>query len=357
MTNGLRRALAALALCLAAAAAAAAGDEAGVRAALQRCVDAWNRHEPPAFGACLTEDVWYSEADDSAYKRFQGRAKALDLLDYNIRNSDLQWEVAWIRTLADGTAAVKLKQRVGMLPLKDGQYAMSFDSEPSLARLRRENGVWKLHFFTSHKGWALALIQALDAPPPMAAAAAAPAPAPAALPGAAPPAYTMSFGPWASSCHYCHGLPALSDESTRTRILTEGAQAADGAALRRQMALPRSGGIMDKVLADPALTDDRLESIRRWLVTLRDGRAEWQADRVVIHNPRSDRDPPVRFAVLKAQGWRLPADAGCRVGRPLPGGARCEIRLPAGARGSLEFRFAASPGLQPQPVRVEAPQR
>ncbi|MBI3156450.1 MAG: hypothetical protein HYZ20_13715 [Burkholderiales bacterium] len=360
-----RRLLAAAAIGLAAAVApAAAVDEAAVREALQRCVAGWNDHEPRAFGDCLTADVWFSEADDSFYKRFVGRDKVLGMFDYNIRNSDLHWEVVRIKPLADGSVAVQLKQRVGILPLKDGKYAMSFDRDPSLARLRREGKVWKVYFFTSHRGWARALIDELDAPPkattPPEAAAVRPAPPTAAAPaGAEPAAYTTPFGDRAQGCIYCHGRPpALSDDPKRGRIVAAGAAAADGAALRRAMTQPRVGGMMDNALADPSLTDEALEEIRRWLVTLRDGRAEVRSDRILIHNPRSDRDPPARIVQLRAEGdWRLPSDAGCRVGTALAGGSSCEIRMTGSAGGALVYRFADSPGLQPQPVRVIGPPR
>lgn len=363
MTGGsLRRLLAAAVIGLAAVATpAAADDEAAVRQALQRCVAGWNSHEPKVFGDCLTDDVWFSEADDSFYKRFVGRDKVLGMFDYNIRNSDLQWEIVRIKPLADGSVAVQLKQQVGILPLKNGKYAMAFDSDPSLARLRREGSAWKVHFFTSDSKWARALIAEMDAPPKAAAAAAPPriaaATRAAPVPGAEPPEYSMMFGDGSQSCFACHGQrPALSDDEKRGRIIASGAAAADAGALRRAMAQPGLGGIMDRVLADPALTDERLETIRRWLVTLRDGRAELRSDRIVIHNPRSDRDPPARIAQLRAEGgWRLPRDAGCRIGTQLAGGTRCEIRAAGGERGALVFRFADSPGLQPQPVRVGRP--
>ena len=354
-------ALAAAAAAVAAAAPAAVDDEAGVRQALQRCVDGWNTHDPQAFGDCLTDDVWFSEADDSFYKRFRGRDKVLGMFDYSIRNSDLQWEVVRMKWHGDGSVAVQLKQRAGILPLKDGKYAMSFDSDPSLARLRREGGLWKLYFFTSDSKWARALITEMDSPPKPAASAVPPtvagATGTAPVPGAEPPEYSMMFGDGSQSCFACHGQrPALSDDEKRGRIIASGAAAADAGALRRAMTQPRLGGMMDRVLADPALTDERLEAIRRWLVTLRDGWAELKSDRIVIHNLRSDRDPPARIAQLRTEGgWRLPRDAGCRVGTRLAGGASCEIRLTGGERGALVFRLADSPGLQPQPVRVDRP--
>lgn len=361
--NSLRRLLAAAVIGLAAAAPPAAAADDAVRAALQRCVAGWNSHEPKVFGDCLSADVWFSEADDSFYKRFVGRDKVLGMFDYNIRNSDLHWEVVRIKPLADGSVAVQLKQRVGILPLKDGQYAMSFDSDPSLARLRREGGSWKVYFFTSAPRWARALLQELDTPKAAAVptvAAPATEPKAAALPpGDEPAAYTTPFGDRAQGCIYCHGRPpALSEDPKRGRIIAAGAAAADGAALRRAMAQPRIGGMMDNVLADPALTDAALEAIRLWLLALRDGRARVTADRVVIHNPRSERDPPARLELLRTEGgWQLPADTGCLVGTELAGGASCEIRLAGSKHGALVFRFADSAGLQPQLVRVEWPPR
>jgi len=352
--------VAAVALSAVAASAQTPADDAAVRAALISCVEAWNRHDPKAFGdACLTEDIWFSETDDSFYKRFQGREKVLGMFGYNIENSDLQWQVVSLKALPDGTVAVELKQRLGMLPRTKDGYTQAFDSDPSLARLRREGGTWKVFFFTSHSRWARALLQELDKPAGAAAAAAA---APAAKtdarvpPGTEPPAYSMQFGSWLS-CLYCHGRrPSVSEDGHL--IVANGAAAVDAAGLRRAMTTPRAGGIMDRVLADPALTDERLDAIRLWLRAMRDGRAERQSDRIVIQNPRSERDPPARLALLRAEGgWRLPANADCRQGAALKGGTQCEIRVPPGSRGSLVFRFAASPDLQPQEVRLALDER
>lgn len=333
--------------------------EADVRAALARCVEAWNRHDPKTFGdACLTEDVWFSESDDSFYRRDVGRARMLGMFDYNIRNTELQWEVARLMALPDGGVAVRLKQRVGVLPRTPTGYSQAFDSDPSFARLRREGEAWKVYFFTSHAGWARSLLQALDKPAP-ALVAAAPAPTHATSdapvpPGVQPPAYSSQFGERSESCFACHGRqPTVTEDGDRGRIVASGAAADSAAAMRRAMTTPRAGGIMDRVLADQALTDERLDAIRLWLRTLRDGHGARQADRIVIRNPRSERDPPVRLALLRAEGgWRLPSSAGCRKGVALKGGAQCEIRLPPGSRGTLVFRFAKSGGLEPQPVRL-----
>jgi hypothetical protein len=358
------------AACIAAAVAGFAGvraaaqppaDEAGVRAALAACVEAWNRHQPKTFGdVCLTEDVWFGEVDDSFYKRFQGREKVLGTFGYNIESSDLQWDVVRLKSRPDGTVAVELKQRVGILPRKQDGYAQTFDSQPALARLRREGGAWKVFFFTSHAGWARALLQELDKPAATDPSPVATTPAPAVKsdervpPGTEPPAYSAQLGTRGQSCFHCHGQrPTLSEDGDRGRIVASGAAAVDAAALRRAMTTPRAGGQMDNILADPALTDERLDAIRLWMRALRDGRAERAGDRIVIHNPRSRRDPPARLALLRAEGgWRLPSQTGCREGVALEGGTQCEIRLPAGGTGALVFRFAPSEGLHPQEVRL-----
>jgi cytochrome c553 len=353
-----RCAVAAVALAAAAASAQTPADEAAVRAALASCVEAWNRHDPKAFGdVCLTDDIWFSETDDSFYKRFQGREKVLGMFGYNIQSSDLQWEVVRVKPLPDGTAEVQLKQRVGILPLTNGRYAQTFDSDPSFARLRRVGAAWKVFFFTSNAGWARSLMQAQSGPASAAAASATPLAVTKAdarvPPGSQPPAYAIQFGTSSESCFACHGRqPTVSEDGDRGRIVASGAAAGDAAALRRAMTTPRAGGIMDRVLADPALSDERLDAIRLWLRAMRDGRAEQKADRVEIHNLRSERDPPARLALLRAEGWTLPRDAGCRQGAELKGGTQCEIRVPPGSRGSIVFRFAASPALQPQEVRL-----
>lgn len=338
-------------------------DEPGVRAALAACVEAWNRHQPKAFGdACLTEDVWFSETDDSFYKRFQGREKVLGAFGYNIETSDLQWEVVRLKALPDDTVAAELKQRIGILPRTADGYSQSFGSDPSLARLRREGDAWKVYFFTSHSGWARALLRSLDKP---AAPATAAAPAPTARlarvpPGNEPPAYSFAFGQASSSsCLTCHGRPpTVSEDGSRGRIIASAAAATDAADLRRIMAASPAAGGMGVLLGDPALTDDHLDAIRLWMRALRDGRAERMADRIVIHNPRSERDPPARLALLRTEGgWRLPANAGCRQGAALKGGTQCEIRLPPGSRGALVFRFAASKALDPKEVRLTLEER
>jgi hypothetical protein len=257
-----------------------------------------------------------------------------------------------------------------MLPKSGGTYQAEFISEPALARWRRDgDGRWRLFFFTSHKGWATAEIrkdeeapsQAKDAasrPPGNAPLRSAPAVATAGArvaSGTEPPAYSTQFGERSESCFHCHGRrPTVSEDGDRGRIIASGAAANNASALRRAMVTPRAGGIMDRVLADPSLTDDQLDTIRLWLRAMRDGHAERQSDRVLIHNLRSPRDAPARLALVRADGkWQLPSGAGCRQGTTVKGGEHCEIRLPAGNRGTLTFRFAPSDGLQPQDVTLQ----
>jgi hypothetical protein len=345
------------ALGLGSAAAQPSADEAGVRAALARCVEAWNRHDPAAFGdACLTDDVWFSDSDDSFCKRDRGRDRVLARLDHNLRNADLAWEVVQMKPQPDSSVAVQLKQRLGMLPKGSKGYAASFTSDPAFARLRRDGDAWKVFFFTSHQGWARAQWLAVDAKPPAAAAPSVSAPAtdaPAA-PGTQPRAWSIQYGSQATGCFHCHGdRPSVAEDGDRGRIIASGAGAATATALRQAMATPRAGGSMDLVLADPALGDERLDAIRRWLRELRDGHAERQGGRVVIRNLRSPRDPPARLALLRAEGgWRLPSGGGCRPGTTLKGGAQCEVHLPPNPHGALVFRLAASKELQPQEVRL-----
>ena len=179
-----------------------------------------------------------------------------------------------------------------------------------------------------------------------------PATDPAVPTGVEPPAYTLPLGTWVRSCSSCHGRPPTpSQDPGFGKIVDTGAAAADAAALRRAMAQSRSRD-MQPVLADPALTDTRLDAIRLWLRALRDGRAERQGERIVIHNPRAKSEPLAQLALLRAEGWTLPVDAGCQEGATLAGGTQCELRVPPESKGALVFRFGVGEGLQPQSVRL-----
>ena len=254
-------------------------DEAAVRRASQALVDAWNRHDTKAWSAQLAEDVWYTEADDSFYQRFKGRDRAVSLMAYSVENSDLQWEILRVKTLPDGLVSVVVAQRVMNLPKTGEQYKSVFTSDPSLARWRRDaDGRWRLVFFTSHKGWALAEIKKEDEGSyGVVPLAATPAPAASAAPprgttGSEPKEYTMFWGRFSHGCNYCHGRPpGLPSSEVASRIVVAGAAAADGAGLRAAMERKELGGTMEHVLADPRLDDAALEALRRYLVDVRDG--------------------------------------------------------------------------------------
>jgi ribosomal protein S13 len=120
---------------------------------------------------------------------------------------------------------------------------------------------------------------------------------------------------------------------------------------------------MSRQLADPELTDEQLETIRRYLVAVRDGEiaasAELRPDgtqAVTFRSLRHARDPPVRIAELTASaGWRIERASRCRVGLALRGQQACTlvVRRLAGtaADGELRIRLAPTPGLEPE-VRV-----
>lgn len=348
-------------------------DEAAVRSATQALVDAWNRHDVKAWSRQLAEDVWYTEAEDY-YERFKGREKVAGWFAYNVENSDLQWEIVRMRTRPDGVVGVVMVQRVSMLPKTDGKYAMVFASEPSFARWRRDaDGRWRLVFFTSHKGWALAEMRKDDEGRGAAAAASPASPTAAAPPRAAtggePAAYTAFWGRSAQGCNYCHGRPpGLPSSEVASRIVAVGAATADGAALRAAMQRPALGAPMASVLADPALTDAALEAVRRYLVDVRDGalpdRLVFDAAGVTrelhLRNERSSRDAPAKIARLRVSGPFV-VDARrstCRRGGSLAGESTCRLVLRAapgaepGATGEVELQLAATPGLGPRPRRT-----
>ena len=58
--------------------------------------------------------------------------------------------------MSAGTASLVLPH-VGLIPpTTEGKYKREDVSDPSFSRWRFEGGKWRLFFFTSHKGWALA---------------------------------------------------------------------------------------------------------------------------------------------------------------------------------------------------------
>jgi hypothetical protein len=258
--------------------------------------------------------------------------------------------------------------------------AAGFVSDPSYARWRRVGDAWRLTFFTSHRGWALSEIKKDEAPPANVASASAASavglPA-AATAGAAstpaanrvtvassfgdPPAYSRGWGEWLQGCVYCHGRPPMLPHSEpASRIVAVGAAQPDGAALRQAMSRPALGGPMSRPLADPELTDERLETIRRSLVAVRDGELPATLElrpegtqAVTFRNLRHDRDPPVPIAELAlSSGWRIERSSRCRVGLTLRGQQNCTlvVRRLAGTStdGELRIRLAPTPGLEPR---------
>jgi ketosteroid isomerase-like protein len=181
LENTCRTLLAALGLAALLLSGPARADEAAVRSAIQSLVDAWNRHDPKAWSDHLAEDAWYAEVDDSFYQRFKGRHSAITTFSYSVENSDLQWDIVRMTTRPDGVVSVVVAQRVSILPKTNGKYKAVYTSDPSLVRWRRDaDGRWRVVFFTSHKGWALAEskkdeqgLLAVAAPAPAAAASAA----------------------------------------------------------------------------------------------------------------------------------------------------------------------------------------
>ena len=345
-------------------------DEAAVRRASDALVQAWNRHDVEAWSSMLTDDVWYTETADP-WERMKGRDKVVGVFTSNVQTSDLAWQIGRVRTRPDGVIGVTLVQIVSYLPKADGKYKSVFTSDPSYARWRLEpDGRWRLAFFTSHKGAALAAIKqdeesprvASASPPPVPPARSAPSPHPD---GSEPAAYTAFWGRYAQGCNYCHGRPpALPSSDSASRIVAVGAAQPSGAALRVAMQRHGLGGTMDTVLADPALTDDELETVRRYLVDVRDGGTTATVEPVAhgvvryveLRNERSSRDPPARIVELRTGGPFLIDRPGttCRIGKALPGQTTCRVALrtvsgtTAAAAGALLWRFARSPGLEPQ---------
>jgi ketosteroid isomerase-like protein len=351
-------------------------DEAAVRNAIQAVVDAWNRHDPKAWSSHLAEDVWYTDIDDGLYQRYKGREAAVGRFSYGVESSDLQWEIVRMKTRPDGIVSVVLVERVSVLPKTDGKYKSVFTNDPSIARWRRDtDGQWRIVFFTSHKGWALAETKK-DDEGVVAAAATTPAAGPVAsrervsvATEGEPKEYMAFWGRLAHGCNYCHGRPpGLPSSEIASRIVAVGAATADGAGLRAAMQRKELGGAMDWVLADPALDDAALEAVRRYLVAVRDGalREELTFDapgairELQVRNERSSRDAAATIAVLRVSG-PFAVDAArstCRMGGMLEGQSACKLTVradpaaAAGATGAVELQFAPTNGLEPRPRRT-----
>lgn len=129
-------------------------EEQKLRERLRNYVQAWNSHDVNAWSAFLTDDVWFTEAWDY-YGRQKGRDSAVSLFKSNFAASELTQQVVKVRMMPDGTATVVMREVVSHLPKTDGKYKAVFESDPVISRWRKERDVWKMFFYTSHKGWAM----------------------------------------------------------------------------------------------------------------------------------------------------------------------------------------------------------
>ena len=128
--------------------------KATLRDTISQFEKAWNRHDVNAWLALMTDDVWFTQTTDG-YERMKGKKAVKTTFEFDVKSTDLQWEVKRVRMMPDGTASVVLRQ-VGLIPSKtDGKYKREDVSDPSFSGWRLEGGKWRLFFFTSHKGWAL----------------------------------------------------------------------------------------------------------------------------------------------------------------------------------------------------------
>src|SRR5688500_3684482 len=74
--------------------------ETSLRDALRRCVEAWNRHDVPAWSQTLTEDVRYSSGVDP-YRLLQGRPAVAEQIGELVRATDLAWDIVRLRMRSD----------------------------------------------------------------------------------------------------------------------------------------------------------------------------------------------------------------------------------------------------------------
>lgn len=132
----------------------AARTEASLRDAITAYVATWNRHDVQAWSSLLTDDIWYTEADDF-YQRMKGRPAVVSFFGDVVKTTDLKWEVTRLKLMPDGTATVVLRHFALILPKTGDKYASSFESTPSVSRWRIEGDRWRMFYFTSHKGSAL----------------------------------------------------------------------------------------------------------------------------------------------------------------------------------------------------------
>jgi ketosteroid isomerase-like protein len=133
-------------------------NEASLRETIASYVATWNRHDVQAWSAFLTDDIWYTEADDY-YQRMKGRPAVLAFFGDIVKSTDLRWDVKRVKIMPDGTATVALSHFALILPKTGDRYASTFESTPSVSRWRIESDRWRMFYFTSHKGSALVALQ------------------------------------------------------------------------------------------------------------------------------------------------------------------------------------------------------
>jgi len=132
--------------------------ETSLRETIKRYVAAWNSHDVQAWSSFLTDDIWYTEAIDY-YQRMKGREAVLAFFGDVVKTSDLVWDVQQVRMMPDRTASVVVRHVANILPKTGEKYASSFESAPTMTRWRMEGDRWRMFYFTSHKGTALAEMQ------------------------------------------------------------------------------------------------------------------------------------------------------------------------------------------------------
>ena len=128
--------------------------EASLRSAIAKYVATWNSHDPVAWSAFLTDDVWYTEAMDY-YQRSKGKQNVVAIQGENVKSSDIVWQVKRVKIQPDDSATVVVVHTANVLPKSGDKYSSTFVSDPAVTRWRIEGGQWKLFYFTSHKGTAL----------------------------------------------------------------------------------------------------------------------------------------------------------------------------------------------------------
>jgi len=192
--------------------------------------------------------------------------------------------------------------------------------------------------------------------------------------GAAPPReFSAFFGRNMQMCQGCHGAPpSLPHSQSASRIVAVGAATQNGAELRRIMSAKHVSIAMEQVLADPDLTDEKLETIRRYLKKVRDGDVPAHVEFsdvavgsngmpqiVSIRNERAARDPAAVIRSIGTAGdYAIAPGGSCNVGGQFAGESNCTVAVQfkpkaKGARlGKLEFLLAPTPGLTPQKQTV-----